>query len=329
MIQRLRDAWMVARLTIKTAWFESISSVVVVGGFTALVLTAWYLIISLGLDEGCLRAGPPPPECDIDKIVMFGQISTQLGEPLLAGAIALPVIIGALLGAPLVAREIDNGTAVLSWSIAQTRVAWFMPRVAVTMAVAVGLMLVPSVATYMLVAARHPSLDPITSFHDYGAWGAILPVRALAVLSVSLFIGSVVGRMLPALVLSAAMGTALVGLSVIALPFWGPSATLAVDASGEVDPGALLVNHLYRDHDGQITDWAGVLAKSPHAFDPASPEGNTAFWTWYEENFELIPGGYAGVRLPEIVFRESVVLLIVSGVSTWLAAFVVSRRRPY
>ncbi|MGH2445393.1 MAG: hypothetical protein ACRDGD_05065 [Candidatus Limnocylindria bacterium] len=43
---------------------------------------------------------------------------------------AAPFAVGVILGAPLVAREIDGGTAQLAWSLSRSRVGWLLRRIA-------------------------------------------------------------------------------------------------------------------------------------------------------------------------------------------------------
>src|SRR5260370_39591407 len=75
----------------------------------------------------------------------FGSIAQALLRFNLAqyGLVVLPALAGAFIGAPMVAREIENGTQHLAWTQGVTRVRWIIVKLA--------LIIVPLVAAAAMV----------------------------------------------------------------------------------------------------------------------------------------------------------------------------------
>lgn len=70
----------------------------------------------------------PPAEC---QAVLNEFSETQsIATNLMNVAWVAPFGLGVILGAPIVAREIDGGTAQLAWSLSRSRVSWLLRRIA-------------------------------------------------------------------------------------------------------------------------------------------------------------------------------------------------------
>src|ERR1700726_586486 len=76
---------------------------------------------------------------------VFGQIAQAILRFNLAqyGLVVLPALAGAFIGAPLVAREIENGTQHLAWTQGVTRMRWLLVKLA--------LVFIPLIAAAALV----------------------------------------------------------------------------------------------------------------------------------------------------------------------------------
>lgn len=313
------------RLFARVNWFEILAVIVLVVLSAA---GAAYVVVrfaGLGLAIDCLRDVPlaDAKPCNANSILEFNSIANGLAGPALATSAFLPVVVGSLLGAPLVAREIETRTATLAWSLARSRRSWLGQRVLIIGLLAASLTLVPAIASTILVAATWPTLDPMFSFKEYGLHGPPLVIRAIAVTAVGVLLGSVIGRTLPAVVMTIAAGVLVVGLTFAAFPLWMPHQPLPADTSGNVDPGAALIGGWSRRSDGVLLSPDEVRAASP--VDPEGPE----FGRWYEANFTVVPGGYPGQWLVQVWLREGAALLLVAGVAVVGASVVVERRRPY
>ena len=108
----------IVRLTYRIHRFE-VNSVVILGGLLVLgsILAAWALS-NVGLPPDCVpsfETGELPESC-ITEYEAFQRIAA-LATPIAAVSSLFPVIAGLLLGAPVIAREIERGTTSLAWSL--------------------------------------------------------------------------------------------------------------------------------------------------------------------------------------------------------------------
>jgi hypothetical protein len=98
--------------------------------FLAVVLVPTGLNIAHGYDQlgvaECV-AVPRPPICD-DIVNAFYTHYSWLAVPV-AGLQLLPVLMAMLIGAPLVARELEHGTQQLAWTQSITRWRWLAVKV--------------------------------------------------------------------------------------------------------------------------------------------------------------------------------------------------------
>jgi hypothetical protein len=167
---------------------------------------------------------PVPPECATTEA--FVTFTNEWGARLFAAMVALPWLVGALIGVVVVGREIEHRTATLAWMLAPDRRRWLLSR-ALVGAVAVALLLaVPSVMASEAERLVYPWAPPETSFNDYGLRGPLVVGRGVAAFAIALFMGAALGRVLPALLLA---GVGCLGLAMgllILLPFGQPAEPL-------------------------------------------------------------------------------------------------------
>jgi hypothetical protein len=232
---------------------------------------------------------------------------------------ALPFAAGVLLGAPLVAREVEHRTALVGWSLARSRTRWLVIRFLPLVAVALAVLTIPAMAGEMLERSLYPVIDPAASFEHYGSRGALLVVRFLPAVAIGALVGVVVGRQLPALLVAGALvGAMAFGLG-LTPPLW-----LEAEEQPEVlrpieTAGSLFAYVRYRSPDGAWISEEEYFAQ-----------------TFFEEGDEPDPNAMPrevlfvipGERYPEVVLRESAALaagaLVAGGVLLWT----VMRRRP-
>ena len=189
------------------------------GGLVAYRLQAVYP----GVD--CIRqwqGAPAPPGCE-STVDFFAQNEAEAGK-VMAAMWLLPLVAGVLAGSVLVAREVEHRTTQFAWSVGTSRRRWFVDRVAPMFVVAVGAVVLAAIVAEVLEASRAPWMNPLVSARDFGLRGPIVVALAVAAFGVSVFVGAVVGRMLPALILSAVL---LVGVRTVVdetVPFGEPVA---------------------------------------------------------------------------------------------------------
>jgi ABC-type transport system involved in multi-copper enzyme maturation permease subunit len=121
-------------------------------------------------------------------------------EHLIQGTILFPVVIGAFLGAPLIAREFEHDTFRLAWTQSETRTRWL-----VTKLVTVGAGCVIAIGLFSLMATLwsrpwdHVNDVPFSMFDTRD----IVPMAYVAfAFALAVAIGAVLRRTLPAMALT-------------------------------------------------------------------------------------------------------------------------------
>lgn len=233
---------------------------------------------------------------------------------------AAPFLLGLVLGVPLVAAEVEKGTASTAWTLSGSRLRWLMRRL-VPMIVVVGVVELIIGQAGDALARAYPAFDGADpGFGSYGMRGPLLVVRGVAVLLIGSAIGALMGRTLPAILASAAICLAIfIGLFMFtdqlmraeAIPLSLGAAQLG--ASQAYDTG-------YRDDvTGEITTFEDYY--QVHGDGPMSG-GEVPGMT-------MVAYAVPGSRYVEFVRREAGVLGGISLVSLGLVLVVVQRRRPY
>ncbi|MFI5496384.1 ABC transporter permease subunit [Actinoplanes sp. NPDC051859] len=138
-----------------------------------------------GINEGCTAS--------------FRQLDDKYGyvENLLAAFYLVPVVIGAFLGAPLLAREWEDGTWQLAWTQAVPRMRWLAAKLTTLAGVTVAL---TGMFTAVLTWFRQP-FDAWEGRFQYDAFDleGLVPVAyALFAFGVATAAGAILRRSLPA-----------------------------------------------------------------------------------------------------------------------------------
>lgn len=142
----------------------------------------------------------------------------QIGENLLWIGWAAPVLVGVMWGAPIVAREIEQHTAPITWSLAVSRSRWLAGR-AMPIAVATVLLLgLLGFSSELLTQARMAGDDP--GFLRYDQRGVLLPLRAALAFTVALTVGAILGRTLPSLMVATAITASILVMLNLGLDQW-------------------------------------------------------------------------------------------------------------
>ena len=251
---------------------------------------------------------------------------------LLAFSFAAPFGMGVLLGGPLVAREIDGGTAQLAWTLSPSRAWWLMRRIAFV-AIVVGVLLgVLAVTSEILAAALWPGSDLAHDFTYAGRRGWLIVARGMGALGIGLLVGALIGRVLPAILASAlVIGLAFVGLSLLHDRWLRADAVIWDQATQVLAPGYMHVDSGIQTPDGSIYTWSeanalgldvsygdeqGRMYASEADMIAGRPLGTPIAW--------VIPGS----RYPEVTAREGAMAGAVGLGALGLSALVVRRRRP-
>ena len=234
-------------------------------------------------------------------------------------ALVLPIFAGLMFGVPLVAREVERGTASLPWTMSRTRAGWFLRRVAILGLALVAVIALPTIALHLLTQSLYPGVDLTYSFVQFDWRWPLVGGRALAAFAVAVLAGALLGRALPGLLLAIAGTLALVVALQIVDDTWlrSEAGPVPEDPMSSETITSLITDYGYELPDGRVVDWQtaydsiGDPSRFPDEF--------------YPQRFIGIPGALA----PEKLARKAGVILL-TGIGTIGAALVVvQRRRPY
>lgn len=308
------------RLTLRLQRFELFSFgsalvVLVIAGFAG----AAY-VDALRPGPECLAIdGSAPSACDA-ALRAWNSAQAMLGGLILTPTLAVAYFVGGFLGVPIVARELERGTTRLAWSLAPSRWRWFAARVLPILLILVVLTFAAGAAIDRFFAASVQGEDPAASFSLFGARGGLLAARAAFIFAIAVAVGAVVGRALPALILTALIATiAIVGgegvhqnliLRNEAIPV-----PMAFDDSLSNRRGDLFFDTVFQLPDGRLVRWEDL---GPDA--PIDENGNPR----YPMFSMVVPGS----RYRFVEAREALVLAGGTLVALVLAGYVVARRRP-
>lgn len=245
-----------------------------------------------------------------------------------------PFGMGVILGAPLVAREIEGGTAQLAWSLSRSRVGWLLRRIAFVSLFGLVLLVVVAVSSELLTAAMFPEKTLGEDFIYFGRRGLPVVARGVGAIMLGVLVGALIGRALPG-ILAAAL---VIGLVFFGISFgedrWNEAeATMQRSSpdSANFDMAALPVNYGLETADGEFITYAAMNERGMNP-NYADEDGG-----WYASEEDLAAGrllGYdarltiPGERYPELVLRHSALAVGLGILALGLAAIVVVRRRP-
>lgn len=286
---------------------------------------------------GSFGASPSGPPAACQAILTAYYEAEGMATNFVNLAWAAPFGMGVILGAPLVAREIDGGTAQLAWSLSPSRVGWLLRRIAFVSLLGLALLAVLAVTSGVLTAAVFPDRTLGEDFAFFGRRDLPVVARGVGAIMLGVLVGALIGRVLPA-VLAAALviGLAFAGLS-FAEDQWNRAEASVQRFNPEFvdgqpfDMGALPVSYGLETADGEFISYSEA---SDRGMNPnfADEDGG-----WYASEEDLEAGrllGYdaqlviPGQRYPELVVRDSALSVGLGIIALGLAAVVVVRRRP-
>jgi ABC-type transport system involved in multi-copper enzyme maturation permease subunit len=329
----IRRIW----LTYKQHRFETIAVTVLCLGVAIAALIEAFHVNSVGLPSGCV----------IERSITYndGGMSAS-GEcqggfdrfyPLVSSAevtiihilmVLLPFVVGIAFGAPLVAKELEEGTAPLSWALSGSRGRWLLEKVLASVVLIVPLLLAAGLAADVLQGALSPGTDAHASLESYADRGVMVVAWGLLALLVAVALSALLGRTLPAVLVAVVVCALARGLLPAALNATAFSA-FAVQGNPNFSSNSYSVNDMYVYNrvylDGK--PWAGDIGAWWNEHLPAAGADATAFDP--SQAPQWIPFVIHGDRYWPIVALESGILLLGSLIFGAVALFRVDRRRPY
>ncbi|HEX5012642.1 MAG TPA: hypothetical protein VFV72_00690 [Candidatus Limnocylindrales bacterium] len=263
----------------------------------------------------CYLAESAPPSCEALGR-RFYDIQNAHASPVASFMTLLPYALGLFLGAPLIAREIERGTARLAWSIAPSRIRWYAWRVVPVVVFGVVLAFAAGFAVDRLVAARTPGIDLENSFEAFGQRGALVAITAFVMLAGAIGLGTVIGRVLPTVIAALVLGAAgISGVQHLHTDFTAREAVIVDEA--DVRPGDRYIDQFFKLPDGRVVGWEEL-----EQIDPASVASETG--PTYPIVYSVIPAE----RYREVEAREALILGSIGVAMLVGAGVIVTRRRP-
>lgn len=279
-------------------------------------------LASAGIPEACWTSGPGVDGCRVSRLDLDGYLNDagSWGYFALAGIAVLPILSGLLVGIVLVGKELDRGTATFAWSLTPSRRRWLLVR-ALPLAVLVTIAsLLGGVLADWLEVLRSPGNDVSLSFDHVTTRGIVVGAQAFAFLGIAMFVGSVLGRVLPALLLSAGLVLiAYAGVAIAADMMVRTETVMVVDPQAVV-PGQLK-ELLYQTPEGEIVSWSVLYDRLGSAWETSEDGGESL---GIRQVLIVIPEQL----YPITVARMSIFFTVIGLAGLVLSAAVVDRRRP-
>jgi hypothetical protein len=234
----------------------------------------------------------------------------------------VPILLAVFTGVPIVARELEGRTAHLTWSLSRSRRRWLIQRAAPPLAVVAVASVAVGVAGDVLTHAAPWVEGSDPGFEDWWSRGPQVAVRAVAVFGVALAVGALLGRQLPAVLVTGGATLALFMAAFFVLDGWMEAAAEPVPiapttiVSGKIYGGGLqntATGELLSDEEASV---AGLWDE-----DQLDENGIPRGYTMY---FLMVPSD----RYGEFALREAA-LFGAAGAGALAIGFVVThRRRP-
>jgi hypothetical protein len=232
--------------------------------------------------------------------------------------VALPIIGALTLGLALVARELEQQTALFGWSLAPSRPRWLLGRLAPEVVLVAVICIVAGVLLDA-IQGLGGFVDPWRSFEGFGMRGPAVAGIGVLALGVTVFVGALLGRQLPALLIALPL-TLAAGLLVSAVSDGLLDRESVVGTMEEMDPGARQLAGLLRTPEGEDIGWEEAYNR----YGSAVYEGNVEDLGLTQVS-KFVPGD----RYPFAVFRLTGLLALVGVIGMALTLFIVQRRRPW
>lgn len=306
MLTATRLTYRINRFEVRAILVATLASVAV----SALVI-AW--IRNSGYGDCILNDGSLTIACL--ELQDVGRWVTRVASLSLQLAAFFPLLAGLLLGGPLIARELDKGTARLAWSLGPSRRRWYLQRVLPILVVVALTAMTIGIVAEQLTALFSPDLDLANSFSGFHGRGVLLATSAVLLASIAVAVGSIVGRQVPTIVLALVLGGATV-LAVAEIDkrvLAGEAVRLTGENSYEHD--LVMDEGRFELPDGRLVTFDELVA-----IDPTIMER--------EFNYPYVQFGIPRERYREVEAREALAQTALSLGFLVVGAVVVGRRRP-
>jgi hypothetical protein len=244
--------------------------------------------------------------------------------------LVIPVLSGLFIGAPLLAREFEQGTDQLVWTQGITRIRWLLVKLAVLGAVTAIIAGILAFAGQLGSSSRPPM-----SYNQWFAFdnqGPEFVAYAFFSFALGVAAGAAIGRSVPAMavvIVGFVAVRAAIGL-VARRSFLPP---VESEVSGAVFKGGnqawMLGSQYPADTQGHAMSWDHFQQIVTACSNPAAgPKGSLAQMElcWHDHGVTLFQSIQPADRFPLFQGIESVIFLIAAIALLWLAVWLVGRR---
>lgn len=306
----------VARLTWRTSSFELKALTAVTAALAVTMVVFTVLLARSAPPAACFAADSGAAECEARGFYEL----VRFGGQIFAAMTLVPIVVGGVLGSQVFAREIERGTVQLPWSLTPRRSLWFVERAVVLLAIAAVLAVVLAVTSTTLESAIHPDVGAGATLLDFGLRGPSLVGRTIAVFAIAGTVGLLVGRTLPALLISVFAGLVVAVVVTPMVTLIQPTELIGPLGDRQVLHG-IVREERYLATDGTLLTINEVTAKVP--------PGTSDPTTWIEENYRQAAIGIPGRRYWQLEATTAAALSVVSVLSLALGAIAARWRRPF
>jgi hypothetical protein len=179
---------------------------VVVGGLILVLLVPFLIITGLMVSQEARAAIAcvPPPDDTYLCLRTFATLVRESPVPLVLSS--LPLLLGAFIGAPLVSRELDQGTYLLAWTQGVPRRRWLLAKLGILL----GLSFLGFAALAGLIAWWSAPVDPLVgSWLTFDARGLVPFAYAFFALALGVAAGAISRHVVGAMFATAGIFVAL------------------------------------------------------------------------------------------------------------------------
>ena len=320
------------RIAMRLQRFELIAAAVVVLILAAAAIVTRNNLDAIGVPADCWAAwfgsGPLPVGTCGAAANAFLTMNEEAAGKIMAATALVPFAAGLFLGVPIVAREVEGGTASTVWALAGSRMRWLSGRTLPILVVLVLLLGALAVASEVLWAGRQP-WAPLPNFQDAGIHGTVVPAKGLAAFGLSLFVGAALGRTLPAVIVAAALTVGLFVTAGTVQNDWLRAEafrhavefpqTQGGDPYMAAFPGGTYFSDGWRTPEGEVLySHVAIERAPPGTADPSA---------WLSQNYTRVLIGVPGSAYPQWSLLETAGFGIVGLVGLVLTFPLVERRR--
>jgi hypothetical protein len=159
----------------------------------ALILLVIVLFVLVGSGLNIIDVAKDPEQA------LFGPLIDSYIQSIFVPFNLLPLILGMFVGAPLVARELEEGTYRLVWTQRATPFQWLRTKLALLSA---ATLLAFGIVFVALIWWNRPVNEMLGPWRTFEAQGPVILAYAFLGLALGVAVGAVVGKTIPAMALT-------------------------------------------------------------------------------------------------------------------------------